>query len=207
MDEYNELFGLVDDHLHEYENGRIAISAALSFQCPKPSSRSATTSSPNTCVAARNDCGDIGNFIVDLEWRAKNIDRKSIEAHATDGDCIFSLVVEKELRQWRKDDDFGATIDDFQRKESEYGSVLTKKTKSDDEVLIQPARWSTMAVDACDITKGIKVARRGLRGVKLVVSDAHEGTKATVAKVLNATWQRCRVHFMRNALAHAGKSA
>jgi putative transposase len=51
-----------------------------------------------------------------------------------------------------------------------------------------------------------KLTRRGLRGVKLVVSDAHEGIKAAVSKVLNATWQRCRVHFMRNALAHAGKS-
>src|SRR3954452_7802057 len=51
-----------------------------------------------------------------------------------------------------------------------------------------------------------KLARRGLRGVKLVVSDAHEGIKATVSKVLSATWQRCRVHFMRNALAHAGRS-
>jgi transposase-like protein len=51
-----------------------------------------------------------------------------------------------------------------------------------------------------------KLARRGLRGVKLVVSDAHEGIKGTVSKVLNASWQRCRVHFMRNALAHAGKS-
>jgi len=47
--------------------------------------------------------------------------------------------------------------------------------------------------------------RRGLRGVKLVISDAHEGLKAAVAKVLKATWQRCRVHFMRNALAHAPK--
>src|ERR1700690_409252 len=51
-----------------------------------------------------------------------------------------------------------------------------------------------------------KLARRGLRGVKLVVSDAHEGIKAAVSKILTATWQRCRVHFMRNALAHAGKS-
>jgi transposase-like protein len=34
-----------------------------------------------------------------------------------------------------------------------------------------------------------------------VVSDARESLKATVAKVLNACWQRCRVHFMRNALA------
>lgn len=46
------------------------------------------------------------------------------------------------------------------------------------------------------------LTRRGLRGVKLVVSDAHEGLKAAAAKVLSATWQRCRVHFMRNALAH-----
>src|SRR5512132_2191949 len=36
-----------------------------------------------------------------------------------------------------------------------------------------------------------KLTRRGLRGVKLVISDAHEGLKAAVAKVLNATWQRC----------------
>jgi putative transposase len=50
-----------------------------------------------------------------------------------------------------------------------------------------------------------KLARRGLRGVKLVVSDAHEGLKAAVARVVNACWQRCRVHFMRNVLAHAGK--
>jgi putative transposase len=48
------------------------------------------------------------------------------------------------------------------------------------------------------------LTRRGLRGVKLVISDAHEGLKATAAKVLNATWQRCCVHFMRNALAHVG---
>jgi len=49
------------------------------------------------------------------------------------------------------------------------------------------------------------LARRGLRGVKLVISDAHEGLKAAVVKVLHASWQRCRVHFMRNVLAHAGK--
>jgi transposase-like protein len=48
------------------------------------------------------------------------------------------------------------------------------------------------------------LVRRGLKGVKLVVSDAHEGLKAAAAKALKATWQRCRVHFMRNALAHVG---
>jgi transposase-like protein len=51
-----------------------------------------------------------------------------------------------------------------------------------------------------------KLKRRGLKGVKLVISDAHEGIKAAVSKVFCATWQRCRVHFMRNVLAHAGKN-
>ena len=54
-----------------------------------------------------------------------------------------------------------------------------------------------------DFLRSLK--RRGLTGVKLVISDAHEGLKAASAKVLGATWQRCRVHFMRNALAHAHK--
>jgi len=47
--------------------------------------------------------------------------------------------------------------------------------------------------------------RRGLNGVKLVVSDAHEGLKAAIRRVLGATWQRCRVHWMRSALAHVPK--
>jgi transposase-like protein len=55
-----------------------------------------------------------------------------------------------------------------------------------------------------DFLRGL--ARRGLQGVKLVISDSHEGIKAAVSKVMNATWQRCRVHFMRNVSAHAGKS-
>lgn len=47
------------------------------------------------------------------------------------------------------------------------------------------------------------LVQRGLQGVQLVISDAHEGLKAAIAKVLTrATWQRCRVHFMRNLLAH-----
>jgi len=51
-----------------------------------------------------------------------------------------------------------------------------------------------------------QLTRRGLRGVKLVISDAHEGLKAAITRVLNATWQRCQVHFMRNVLAHAGRN-
>ena len=48
--------------------------------------------------------------------------------------------------------------------------------------------------------------RRGPAGVKLVISDAQEGLKAALTKALRATWQRCHVHFARNALAYAGKA-
>jgi transposase-like protein len=56
--------------------------------------------------------------------------------------------------------------------------------------------WSTFL-------KGL--VRRGLKGVRLVISDAHEGLKHAIAKVLGATWQRCRVHGLRCALAHVAK--
>ena len=49
------------------------------------------------------------------------------------------------------------------------------------------------------------LVRRGLTGVKLVISDAHEGLKAAIRRVMGAAWQRCRVHWMRNALAHVPK--
>ena len=49
------------------------------------------------------------------------------------------------------------------------------------------------------------LADRGLRGVKLIIADDHKGLKAAAAKVMGASVQRCRVHFMRNALACVGK--
>ena len=46
---------------------------------------------------------------------------------------------------------------------------------------------------------------RGLAGVQLCVSDAHEGLKAAIAKVLGCPWQRCTVHFLRDMLGHCTK--
>ncbi|MGH2618213.1 MAG: IS256 family transposase [Thermomicrobiales bacterium] len=52
------------------------------------------------------------------------------------------------------------------------------------------------------------LAARGLAGVQLVTSDAHEGLRQAIAAVLHgASWQRCRVHFLRNALALVPKAA
>jgi transposase-like protein len=46
------------------------------------------------------------------------------------------------------------------------------------------------------------LADRGLRGTKLVIADDHKGLRAAAAKIFHATLQRCRIHWMRNALAH-----
>jgi transposase-like protein len=47
------------------------------------------------------------------------------------------------------------------------------------------------------------LVERGLSGVRLVVSDAHAGLKRAIAQVLGCAWQRCSVHFLREALGHA----
>jgi len=49
--------------------------------------------------------------------------------------------------------------------------------------------------------------QRGLSGVQLVISDAHEGLKAAIDQVFSASWQRCRVHFLRNLLACVPKTS
>ena len=87
------------------------------------------------------------------------------------------------------------------------GDPIPKNIERDIQMLTLWA-WKTGTSEAEPIWTEFlrKLTRRGLRGVKLVISDAHEGIKAAVSKVLCATWQRCRVHFQRNALAHAGKS-
>jgi transposase-like protein len=50
------------------------------------------------------------------------------------------------------------------------------------------------------------LTRRGLKNVKLVISDAHEGLKSAISQVMGATWQRCRVHTMRNLLSRVPKA-
>ncbi len=53
-----------------------------------------------------------------------------------------------------------------------------------------------------------QLVKRGLKGVRLVISDAHEGLRQAIEKVLHqASWQRCRVHFMRNLLSVVPKQA
>jgi transposase-like protein len=72
-----------------------------------------------------------------------------------------------------------------------------------------------LAVEVAGSEKGVSYASllrglidRGLSGVRLVVSDDHEGIKAAVAGELpGAQWQRCAVHFERNVLSHVPSSS
>ncbi|EBN4581248.1 hypothetical protein DSP73_21385 [Salmonella enterica] len=57
---------------------------------------------------------------------------------------------------------------------------------------------------ACQDWAGTKAAY--LEGVKLVISDSHSGLKAAIQQVFSASWQRCRVHFMRNVLSRVSRA-
>jgi len=69
------------------------------------------------------------------------------------------------------------------------------------EVLGVHAGHSEAEVFWTEFLRGL--ADRGLRGVTLVIADDHKGLRAAARRVFNATQQRCRIHWMRNALAHA----
>ena len=63
-------------------------------------------------------------------------------------------------------------------------------------------------MESCWVSFLENLVRRGLIGVELTISDAHTGLKAGVRRVLNGvSWQRCRVHFMRNAASKLTKAA
>jgi hypothetical protein len=168
-----EFYAEIDDHLKEYESGTITISEDIEFSM-RQTVRQITRYIMSKYMGGQNDeqgrrkpFRNIGNAIVDLEWRAKNIDRKSIEAEETDGDYIFSLIVNKEVQQWMKVNNFGKTIDDYQRKKSEYGSGLLKKTETATELLIEPVKWEHTAVDPRDITNGTKIEKNYLSPLEL----------------------------------------
>lgn len=168
-----EFYAEIDDHLKEYETGTITISEDIEFSM-RQTVRQITHYIMSKYMGGQNDeqgrrkpFRNIGNAIVDLEWRAKNIDRKSIESEETDGDFIFALTVNKELQLWMKNNNFGKTIDDYQRKKSEYGSVLLKKTETADKLIIEPVKWEHTAVDPRDIGGGTKAEKNYLSPLDL----------------------------------------
>jgi hypothetical protein len=162
------LFARIDEHVQQYEQGTITISGDIEFSTYQNVRQithyilSKYFKKEKSNAPETRRFRNIGNSIVDIEWRAKNIDRKSVEAHATDGDAEFSLIVTKEVQQWMKVNNFGKTIDDYQRKKSEYGSVLLKKTETADKLIIEPVKWENIAVDPRDIRNGMKVEKNYL---------------------------------------------
>ena len=168
--EYKKFFAEIDDQITQYENGTITLSGDIAFSMHK-TVRKITHYILSKYFKDPNDetrrFRNIGNAIVDIEWRAKNIDRKAIESTSDDGDYIFALIVNKERQQWMKQNNFGKTIDAIQRKESEYGIVMPKKTQSKDKLTIEPVRWENTIVDPSGIKDGIKIEKNYLTPLEL----------------------------------------
>ena len=96
-----EFYAEIDDHLKEYESGTITISEDIEFSM-RHTVRQITHYIMSKYMGGQLDeqerrkpFRNIGNAIVDLEWRAKNIDRKSIEAEETDGVSFPSSSTKK----------------------------------------------------------------------------------------------------------------
>lgn len=161
----NEFISEVEDFVSLYEKGTITIVDGIEFNAPKLVKNityyilSKYLDGQEDQLKRRKPFRNIGNAIVDVEFRAKNIDRKAIEATATDGDYVFSLVINKELQQWMRDNKFGRFIDEYQRKKSEFGSVLLKKTEADGKLFIDVVKWNNVAVNPKDINGGMKVEK------------------------------------------------
>lgn len=106
---------------------------------------------------------NIGNGMVDIEFRAKNIDTKNIIGEAIDEDYVFSLIVNRELQNWMKNNYFGKTIDDYQKKKSQYGNVMLKKwfTYEDGvkKLNIEPTQWTNTVFDPQNPAKGGKIEK------------------------------------------------
>ncbi|TQF41172.1 hypothetical protein UNPF46_08610 [Bradyrhizobium sp. UNPF46] len=189
------LYAAIDDHIKSYQQGTITISEDIEFSMYNTVRQITHYILSKYFKSEQGRFRNIGNAIVDLEWRAKNIDRKSIEAHAVDGDHLFSLIVNKELQQWMKTNNFGKTIDDYQRKKSEYGSVMLKKTETADELLIQPVQWESTVVDPEDIKGGLKLETSYLTPLDLkkkaaVWTEEYEGELAIDAAITAAKKSR-----------------
>jgi hypothetical protein len=169
----NEFLSEIEDFISLYEKGTITIVEGIEFNAPKLIKNityyilSKYLDGQEDQLKRRKPFRNIGNAIVDVEFRAKNIDRKAIEASATDGDYVFSLVINKELQQWMRDNKFGRFIDEYQRKKSEFGSVLLKKTEANGELFIDVVKWNNVAVNPKDITGGAKVEKFELSALEL----------------------------------------
>lgn len=104
-------------------------------------------------------------------------------------------------------------LDAVYEKAREGGRVRSKAVVIATGVTAE-GRRTVLGVDAGDAESHAfwkdflrSLVKRGLRGVQLVISDAHEGLKRAIAETISsATWQRCRVHAMRSLLTYVPKS-
>ena len=186
---HKELLEEVEQHITAYKEGKYKRAWGRELDVRKKIIRTTAYSNSEYTKLMKDEFGNelrfrnIGNSIVDLEWRAKNLDRKNIEAVAVDGDYVYSMIVNRETQNYMKNNDWGQFIDDFQFKKSQYGEAAVKDCEEGPDIV----NWTTFYFNPLDIMGGIKVQefsmspmevrKKGWEGEVKTALEAHKKEK------------------------------
>jgi hypothetical protein len=158
--EYKDLYARLDEDEKNYRTSTIKLWDSIDF------SQYETLKQAGYFILSRYMSGQtdelgrlkpfrqLSNGVVEIEFRAKNIDRAHISYKATDGDYGFALAVRKELQEWMEVSDFGTYIDDYQRKKAQFGTTITKVNEYDDSLTFTVCDWQNLIVNPRDIKNG-----------------------------------------------------
>lgn len=166
---HKELLAEVEQHIKAYKEQGIKMPWGRDFHAYKNIIKITAYSQSQYVEHFKDEFGNelrfrnIGNAIVDLEWRAKNLDRKNIEATSVDGDYVFSMIINKETQQDLKENDGGQFIDDLQYKKSQYGEVAVKDCEDFPEIV----NWTSFMFNPRDIMGGIKVEESEMSPIQI----------------------------------------
>lgn len=174
---YQDFFAEIDNHVKLHDTGTVTIAEDIQYSVRRRvkqithyilSRYDDGRPDNKDAINRRRPFQNIGNAIVDLEWRAKNIDRASIQYDSVDGDIGWALIVNRELQQYMQDEDFGRFIDNHQRKKSEYGNVMLKRHFDEDgDLEIEVCQWTNLAINPRNIKKGVKLEKHELSPMEL----------------------------------------
>lgn len=160
----NKTLAYIDDVINKFENGNIMIADDIPFSNKRVIKQVTHYISSKYLDNLKDEFGNeyrfrnIGNAIVDLEFRAKNLDRKNIEAYPDDNDYVFAMILNKEIQKFLKDNQWGEFIDDFQIKKSQYGEVMVKKTRDEVDIV----EWNNMYFNPKNINGGVKIEKHSM---------------------------------------------
>lgn len=165
MNDFKDLYKTLEEHEQSYRKGTLTLFDGVEFSQYQTIRQAGFFILSKYLSGQKDELGrlkpfrQLSNAVVDIEFRAKNIDRSHIRYKSDDGDYMFSLVVAKELLEWMDDNDFGTFIDTYQRKKSEFGTAVAKVTKKGKDLFFDVVEWQNLYVDPKNMKDGIKLEK------------------------------------------------